>query len=281
MPWGVKVHHLNCGTLCPFARRWLNGTGSVFERSSLCCHVLLIESEQGLILVDTGFGVEDVEDPKKRLGRIFMGLGQPSLHLSETALHQVQALGFKPADVRHIVLTHGDLDHGGGIPDFPKAQVHIFEPEHAGIYQPAGLEKYRYEAIRRHADVQWAIHSVDGDEWMGFEAVRPLPGVVAEILMIPLIGHSRGHVGVAVNTDSGWMLHAGDAYFAAGQMQDNPSVPTGLGLFQRMVDFDGPARIANQERLRQLALTKGDEVRVFCAHDVAELERAQQAAGVA
>ena len=36
---------------------------------------------------------------------------------------------------------------------------------------------------------------------------------------------------------------------------------------------DDKARAANQERLRELARTQGDEVRLFCAHDPVELER--------
>jgi hypothetical protein len=41
---------------------------------------------------------------------------------------------------------------------------------------------------------------------------------------------------------------------------------------------DANARISNQERLRELARTQGDEVRLFCAHDPVELEREARAA---
>ena len=57
------MHHLNCGTMCPWGRRLLNGDGGWLEPGRLVCHVLLIESSDGLVLVDTGFGTEDVRNP--------------------------------------------------------------------------------------------------------------------------------------------------------------------------------------------------------------------------
>jgi hypothetical protein len=54
----------------------------------MCCHCLLIESEDGLILVDTGIGVEDVADAR-RLGFMFCVATRPRLEVSETALRQV------------------------------------------------------------------------------------------------------------------------------------------------------------------------------------------------
>jgi len=253
----------------------VNGDGGIFERATLCCHVLLIESEDGLILVDTGFGAADVADPKGRLGRIFVGIAQPKLRPEGTAKAQVEALGFRAEEVRHIVLTHGDLDHGGGLSDFPNAKVHLHVAEHEAIQDPIGPEKVRYRPIRLHEGVDWVPHAVDGERWKGFEAVRPIESK-EEVLLLPLPGHSRGHAAVAVRADNGWLLHAGDAYFHGGQMQDPPFMPPGLGLFQKAVDADRPARIANQERLRQLALTHRGEVRVFCAHDPAELAALQR-----
>jgi hypothetical protein len=43
----------------------------------------LIESRDGLILVDTGLGVEDIADPK-RLGFAFIAAARPRLEVSET-----------------------------------------------------------------------------------------------------------------------------------------------------------------------------------------------------
>jgi hypothetical protein len=44
------------------------------------------------------------------------------------------------------------------------------------------------------------------------------------------------------------------------------------------MEVDRQARLANQDRLRRLALDKGGEVRLFCAHDPVEFERMQSAA---
>ena len=44
---GARVHHLNCGTMCPFGRRFINGDGSAFGVGRILCHVLLIEGADG------------------------------------------------------------------------------------------------------------------------------------------------------------------------------------------------------------------------------------------
>ncbi|WP_157871168.1 MBL fold metallo-hydrolase, partial [Streptomyces aurantiacus] len=44
---------------------------------------------------------------------------RPALDLRETALHQIRQLGFRAEDVTHIVVTHFDADHVGGLADFP------------------------------------------------------------------------------------------------------------------------------------------------------------------
>jgi len=73
-------------------------------------------------------------------------------------------------------------------------------------------------------------------------------GLGAEIALIPLVGHSRGHTGIAVRDGDGWLLHCGDAYFHRGQMAAEPTCPPGLRAFQTMMAADRGARLNNEQR---------------------------------
>ncbi len=278
----MRIHHLSCGSLCPHGGRLIGGEGGPLARAEVICHCLLIESSDGLVLVDTGFGAGDARNPAQ-LGQPFRAMLSPRPRYEETALAQVEALGFAPTDMRHIVATHLDPDHAGGLPDFPAAQVHVFAPELAAALQPRLDERARYRRAHLEHGPHWAEHRSEagGDRWFGFESVRILPGLDVEVALIPLIGHSRGHTGVAVNSGEGWLLHCGDAYFNRGQVVTPPSCPPLLKVFQRVLAADNGARVANAERLRQLAASHGDEVTLFCAHDPHELARDQAASAAA
>jgi glyoxylase-like metal-dependent hydrolase (beta-lactamase superfamily II) len=274
----MRIHHLNCGSLCPHGARLIVGEGGLLARATVVCHCLAIETGEGLVLVDTGFGADDARNPSQ-LGAAFRALMQPRPKLETTALAQLEGLGFAAGDVRHIVTTHLDLDHAGGLPDFPEAEVHVFAPELKAALNPSLRERSRYigGAHWRH-DPRWIEHdSSDGEKWFGFESVRILPGIDAEVLLVPLVGHSQGHTAVAVNDGDRWLLHCGDGYFHHGEIATPPSCPPILRGFQTLMASDNKARKANVERLRELTRAHGDEVSVFCAHDRHELERAQAA----
>jgi len=257
--------------MCPFGGRWFGGDGAPWTKAELCAHVLLIETGDGLVLVDTGFGVDQVRTPKL-LGQPFRAAVQPKLSEAQTALRQVEALGFGARDVRHIVPTHLDIDHAGGLPDFPEAELHVWRPEMEAVQSPRLKERPRYIKHLFAHGPKWHPHDVDGDEWMGFESVRALPGLDPEILIIPLPGHSRGHSAITVKEADGWLLHCGDAYFHRRQVATPAGCPPGLRAFQAIVGLERRRRLANEERLRELNERKGSEVRMFCAHDLDELE---------
>lgn len=275
---GLRVHALSCGTMCPLARRFINGDGGVFRRGEMVCHCLLVElPEGGLMLVDSGIGTEDC---RAGFGRFFGALAGPRFDLAECAINQVAALGFDPKDVRHIVVTHLDLDHAGGIPDFPWAQVHLHAKEHAAAAHPATFpEKQRY--LRRHFEAvspdRWHTYGDEGEPFYGFEAVRGLDGLPPEVLLVPLHGHSRGHSGVAVNTTDGWLLHGGDAWFSQGDLTSPPTTPIGLRAFQRLAAVDNRQRLANQVRLRALAGAGHADLRMISAHDPRDLAASRRA----
>ena len=109
------------------------------------------------MLVDTGFGRGDVAN-RAQLGRLFNSAVSPQLIASETAHAQVLALGFQPEDVRHIVATHLDLDHSGGLPDFPQAEVHLLGPELAAALSPDWRSRARYIPAHWLHGPRWVEH---------------------------------------------------------------------------------------------------------------------------
>lgn len=279
----MKVRHLNCATMEPLGGAWAVGLAPPGEAPRMVAHCLLIETpSDGLVLVDSGFGLADIAEPGRRIGRALRLLARPRLAESETAIRQVQALGYRSSDVRHVVLTHLDVDHAGGLSDFPDATVHIYRPELEAALNARGLDKQRYRAAQWDHGPTWRPYDVSGERWKGFECVRRLTGLPPEILLVPVTGHSRGHAAVAVGTADGWLLHCGDAYFHYGEMENHPRCPRMLSLFQEIVQVDKQDRLANQDRLRELAQSAriGDErVRVFsahCAHELLELRGAGQ-----
>jgi glyoxylase-like metal-dependent hydrolase (beta-lactamase superfamily II) len=227
-----------------------------------------------LVLIDTGVGLKDIANPNPQLGRGFVTVARPRLDPDETAVRQVSRLGFQPKEVRHIIVTHLDADHAGGLPDFPDAQVHVFAPEHeAAMARRTSNERRRYRPGQWAHGPLWALHSLAGERWFGFDCVQALNGN-PDLLLVPVQGHSRGNCAVAVRTAETWLLHCGDAYYFHAEMDsENPRCPLGLRIFQRFNQIDGNLRLHNQQRLRELAHERASELQVFCAHDPVELGR--------
>ncbi|MET8037805.1 MBL fold metallo-hydrolase [Streptomyces sp. NPDC005345] len=267
----MKIHHLNCGSLRTIDR----AEGSL----PAVCHCLLVETDRdGLVLVESGIGTADVARPEENLGADFLGRARPVLDPTETALHQVTALGFRPEDVRHIVLSHLDLDHAGGLADFPWAKVHLSEAEHHAAMAAPGAhpeDRVRYRPVQWAHRPHWVTYARPaGDPWFGFDAVRPLEGMDPEILLVPLGGHTRGHSAIAVQDGGRRLLHCGDAYYFHGEIDpDRPEGHPGTDLLQQITEVDRPLRLGNQARLRELVRLHAGEVEVFSAHDPWELAR--------
>jgi len=173
---------------------------------SLC---LLVETKQGLVLVDTGPGEADYRQ-KTRIMRVFEVVTRVPLDPDEAAIRQVVSLGYQPTDVRHILLTHMHFDHCGGLPDFPWARVHVHRREWEAFQgRPRRWTGLAY--VRRHVahGPEFALYEESGERWFDFEAIR-LP-FEPEMWLVPLHGHTPGHCGVAIRTEGGWHFHVGDA----------------------------------------------------------------------
>jgi glyoxylase-like metal-dependent hydrolase (beta-lactamase superfamily II) len=259
----VKVHHLNCGSFCP-----LLGAGA-----EAVTHCLLIETARsGLILVDTGIGHAVAARPAAKMSWMNRVTLRPRFDTAVSALARVQALGYASADVRHIVVTHLDVDHAGGLQDFPAARVHVHAQEFSDATRARPGPRYS-PSLFAHG-VHFETYSEGGDDWFGFASVRALRGLPPEVALVPLSGHTRGHTGVAVQGDDGWLLHAGDAYIDPLEVTETPV--SWQSRFAAWLTADDPkARRANVERLRSLSRV-APEVRCFCSHSAGEFDECRR-----
>ena len=64
--WAMRIHHLNCISECALGGAMMDGR-TLGLRACLSVHCLAVETPDGLVLVDTGFGLGDVHHPRKRL----------------------------------------------------------------------------------------------------------------------------------------------------------------------------------------------------------------------
>jgi glyoxylase-like metal-dependent hydrolase (beta-lactamase superfamily II) len=273
----MRIHHLNCVSTCPLGGALMDGRSFSSLRARLACHCLLVETSRELVLVDTGFGLRDIADPRSRLSKFFLFLLRPELREEYAAVRQIARLGYDPRDVRHIVLTHLDFDHAGGLDDFPHATVHMLaaEERHA-VAQATMLDRMRFRPQQwtgTRANWRGYDHAA-GERWLGFEGVQRLAGLPPEILLVPLVGHTLGHAGVAVKRRDDWLLQAGDAYFHHAEMDpQRPRCTPGLRFYQWMMEKDRGRRLANQARLRALRARAAEPVEIICGHDPYEFER--------
>ncbi len=263
----MRIHELNCGTLRPRGGRLL---GSALR--TLACRCLLVEMGDRLLLADTGIGETDLLDPRGRLGLTFLAAVRPALDPAETALRQLRGLGLRPEDVSDILISHLDVDHAGGLRDFPRARVHLSDRELQGAeLHPSGAERRRYHRRQWAHGARWERYGAEGEPWRGFERVQPLRGLGADVLLVPLPGHTRGHCGFALRQERGWLLYAGDAILHRDELSAwRGQEPMGLRLYHRQMALLHEARLGSLRALRRCQQEHSDQVRIVCSHEAAE-----------
>lgn len=248
----VKVHHLNCGTMNAFG-------------IALLCHVLLVETDDGLVLVDTGFGIQDCLDPG-RVG-LFRHVLRPAFLQAETAARQIEQLGYRTSDVRHIVLTHFDFDHIGGIADFPEAHLHVTAAEARGaIHAPAPRAtaiSTRTVGPRPEAGGARSRRGTLARIRIG----QTLDSIGTGVVLVPMPGHTRGHAAVAVDAGHRWVLHCGDAFYHRGTLDGRFRVPFVMRAEEKLLSYNRNQLRDNQARIVELHRRHDPDLLIVCAHD--------------
>jgi putative intracellular protease/amidase/ribonuclease BN (tRNA processing enzyme) len=250
----TKIHHFNFGTMRAIP---------VDPNSITSCHCLLLEDSSGLVLIDTGLGLIEMQNPRERFGEQLLNIWGFTIDENLTAMRQLEKLGFNPAEVKHIVLSHADVDHAGGLRDFPNATVHLAAEELANL--EAKNPRYLFNQFEHRP--KWQTHGPSQERWFDLEARDLGLGLSSKVKLIPLFGHTRGHCGIAIEQGEKWVLHAADTYYRRVEVLTNDNAVTQLS--SHTAD-DNDQRIDSIAALRKLSAGRDREVSFFSTHDVIE-----------
>jgi glyoxylase-like metal-dependent hydrolase (beta-lactamase superfamily II) len=158
---------------------------------TFCRNILLVDTGEKRVLIDSGMGQSDPNDPG---------------HL----LERLQAESITTESIDTVVITHYHQDHIGGLldhagnPTFPKAGLVVPAQEHAYWMSEdilAGLDAPDAARLRQ-TFAAYAQRLILMDDTADIE-----PG----IHYVPAVGHSPGHRAVQIESGDGRLLHIVDA----------------------------------------------------------------------
>ena len=164
-------------------------------------YVYVVENDEDLILVDTGIGPE-----KALLDRLY----QPTRRDLATALAEDAGIGID--DIDAVVISHLHFDHVGGAQAFRGTPIYVQRTE----WEAAQAPKYTVPEFLDWPGQNFVL--LDGD-------VELRTG----LRLLVTGGHTPGHQVVAVETEAGTVVLAGqivetkaemDAFVATGELKD-------------------------------------------------------------
>ncbi|MEN4478729.1 MBL fold metallo-hydrolase [Mycolicibacterium cosmeticum] len=252
----IEIEHATFGLMGPLAHT---------ATTSMSIHCVIFHIGDRVILLDTGFGTQEMADPQNLLGTdALFKLGiliDPRL----TALHRLRARGIEPQQVTDIIVTHLDNDHVGGLHDFPHAVVHVASEELTAY--DSTQKRGPYMPYQVSHQTKFKTYGPTEETWFGLPArTLDLPAEL-DAKLVPLHGHTVGHCGVAYRENGKWSLHAGDSYFdhRMNFLSPAPGLPLEIAF-----QTDHAKRVATLAKLRELRLAHPDEIQMFCTHDQSE-----------
>lgn len=206
---------------------------------------VLLQTDGGWVLLDTGFNTALIRDPALRrryfpsmeYQPLLPGPGEPL----EESLHEI---GVDIDDIHLVALSHLHVDHAGGLKLFAgKVPVH------------AQRRELEYGLSNHPVPQSHAIFRVDFDDptidWRLADGEAEIaPGITA----VPTYGHTPGHQSFVVELDESV---GGDGFvfaFDAADLTENIEQERAIGGY---IDVEPEETIEPIRRLKELAAKKG------------------------
>ncbi len=194
-----KAYFLDCG-ICHLDKSVLIGPSGAGIVVKVPVFSMLLESDSGWTLIDTGLNPTGVTDPDKAWGPRAKTV-KPTMKPENDINYRIKELGLKNDDIKRIILTHMHWDHTGGNRFFPNAIFYVQRAEYRFAYYPDKIISGSY--MRDHFDCGSKYELIEGD-------TEIIPGVY--VFQSP--GHTPGHQSVLIKMKSGKkLLITGDAVY--------------------------------------------------------------------
>ena len=233
----MKVHILEAG----YCRHpgYMVDTQTSWDLQRFASTVVLMEHpKQGFILFDTGYS-EKFHEATRYFPEKFYALVTPvNVDKEHSALGQIEALGLRARDIRHVILSHFHADHVCGLSDFPQAQyIHVGQ----AFDQLKGLSRWKRaqasfllslfptDFLSRSRCLDLDSFNVQGpSEISSFRSFDLFND--ESIFVVDLPGHAEGHLGLYINDPQKPFFFVGDASWRTQSLKNGtlPSVVTAL-----------------------------------------------------
>jgi len=194
----------------------------------------LIEHPKGLVLFDTGCAPEVAVDPEGYWGVATKFLKNIRYSKDQVVDQQVQLHGYKPSDVKYVVVSHLHLDHSGGMRLFPNAKFLIMKGELPYAYWP--------ERKARAGFILNDLIPTRGFDWMELGGDTDIFGD-SSLLMLKTAGHTPGECSLQVRLKSGAVILTGDTIHIRPQLETLAAMDS---------DYDIAEASASIHRLREI-----------------------------
>lgn len=157
----------------------------------------LIDTGKELILVDTGLPKEMPDTPPKEGQKIYQG------KRIEDYVSALKNLGYTPAKVSKILLTHKHPDHSGELRSFPNAKIYLSTAE--------------ADAMKLVGDNIVRVEYKDGP-YHNFEKSEK---IADGVYFLPAPGHTKGNSIVIVEKNGLFYMIHGDITYTDEALHDN------------------------------------------------------------
>jgi N-acyl homoserine lactone hydrolase len=270
----MKVHAIETGTVAVRPRqREGKGHGTrrvmatLFDREwtePLPIHAWLIEHPEGLIVVDTGETARVSEPGYFPRWHPYFKLAIRSWVEPEQEIGPALVrLGFSPADVRWVVLTHLHTDHAGGLAHFPHSEILICRTEFENAKGAMG----KLRGFLPHRWPDWLdprLFELEERPHGPFPQSLPLTQA-GDVTIVPTGGHTKGHVSVVLDEGGRSIFFAGDASYTEELM------------LREAIDGVAPDEEAARETLRRIRKWAAEAQLVYLpSHDPEGAERLEK-----